>query len=110
MQLTNMNRFIAEASANYTNESRHVAPQLKSFDTSLYPFVKHGKLDVAGGHHDAGDYSKYTINSAALIHVLVFAVDALPGLGALDRTIHSVPMEALGSPDAAATLARRCRA
>jgi len=27
--------------------------------------VQHGKIDVSGGHHDAGDYSKYTINSAA---------------------------------------------
>lgn len=51
----------------------------------LYPYVKKGKIDVAGGHHDAGDYSKYTINSAALIHYLVFAADAFPGVADLDN-------------------------
>src|SRR5256886_3457186 len=40
---------------------------------------------LSGGHHDAGDYSKYTINSAALIHYLVFAVDAFEGVGELDN-------------------------
>src|SRR6185295_17447642 len=74
-----------EDTSNYTNNPRHIAPQLKDFDSSLYPFVKHGKVDVAGGHHDAGDYSKYTLNSAALIHTLVFAVDTLPGVGQLDN-------------------------
>ena len=67
------------------NDSRHVAPQLAGVDTSLYPFVRKGLIDVRGGHHDAGDYSKYTINSAALIHALVFAVDAFPGVGELDN-------------------------
>jgi hypothetical protein len=43
------------------------------------------KIDVSGGHHDAGDYSKYTINSAALIHSLVFAVDGFAGVGQLDN-------------------------
>jgi len=42
-------------------------------------------LDVSGGHFDAGDYSKYTVDSAALIHTLVFAADSLPGVGALDN-------------------------
>ncbi|WP_199226861.1 glycoside hydrolase family 9 protein [Opitutus sp. ER46] len=51
----------------------------------LYPFVRQGKVDVSGGHHDAGDYSKYTINSATLIHALVFAVDSFPGVAALDN-------------------------
>src|SRR5207247_4226478 len=50
-----------------------------------YPFVRQGKIDVSGGHHDAGDYSKYAINSAALIHYLVFAADAFPGAGGLDN-------------------------
>src|SRR5205823_4710653 len=52
---------------------------------SLYPFVNLGPVDVSGGHHDAGDYSKYTINSAALIHYLVFAADSFPGVAALDN-------------------------
>src|SRR5204863_8643789 len=41
--------------------------------------------DVTGGHHDAGDYSKYTINVAALVHLLMFNVDAIPGVAALDN-------------------------
>jgi hypothetical protein len=70
---------------NYASNPRHTARQLKDIGSSLYPFVRHGKIDVAGGHHDAGDYSKYTINSAQLIHSLVFAADSLPGAGDLDN-------------------------
>jgi len=84
-EFTNTMKFLAQESANYTNNPRHTAPQLKDFDSSLYPFVKRGTLDVSGGHHDAGDYSKYTINSAALVHTLILAVDALPGVGELDN-------------------------
>ncbi len=54
-------------------------------DADLFPYVRKGKLDVSGGHHDAGDYSKYTINSAGLIHHLIFAVDAFEGVAALDN-------------------------
>ncbi|GEM_PF-621042 len=61
------------------------APQLKDVNSSLYPFVNQGKIDVSGGHHDAGDYSKYTINSSGLIHYLVFAADSFPGAGDLDN-------------------------
>lgn len=67
------------------NNPRHTARQLQSVDMALYPFVRQGTVDVRGGHHDAGDYSKYTINSAALIHSLVFAVDAFPGVSQLDN-------------------------
>jgi hypothetical protein len=42
-------------------------------------------IDVSGGHHDAGDYSKYTINSAHLIHNLVFAADTFPNVAGLDN-------------------------
>jgi hypothetical protein len=63
----------------------HRAPWLRDERSQLYPFVRHGKIDVTGGHHDAGDYSKYTINSAALIHPLVLAVDSFPGVAALDN-------------------------
>jgi hypothetical protein len=76
---------IADKSSDFGNNPRHTAVQLKDEASQLYPFVKHGKVDVSGGHHDAGDYSKYTINSAALIHFLVFAVDAFPGVGELDN-------------------------
>ncbi|MDB6065738.1 MAG: hypothetical protein JWR26_1946 [Pedosphaera sp.] len=76
---------IAEKSSDFKNNPRHTAPQLKSEKSQLYPFVNPGKVDVSGGHHDAGDYSKYTINSATLIHHLVFAVDAFPGAAELDN-------------------------
>jgi hypothetical protein len=61
------------------------APVLSGEAAQLYPFVRKGPVDVAGGHHDAGDYSKYTSNSALFIHALLFAVDALPGVAALDN-------------------------
>ncbi|HLM72997.1 MAG TPA: glycoside hydrolase family 9 protein, partial [Polyangiaceae bacterium] len=51
----------------------------------LYPYVRAGSVDVSGGHHDAGDYGKYTINSAAFIHALIFAADAFEGSASLDN-------------------------
>jgi hypothetical protein len=65
--------------------NRHVAQRLNNVAASLYPFQRQGKINTSGGHHDAGDYSKYTINSAGLIHFLVFAADSFPGVGALDN-------------------------
>jgi hypothetical protein len=62
-----------------------IAPRLTSPSAALFPFVRTGTLDASGGHHDAGDYSKYTINSASLIHFLMFAVDSLAGVAALDN-------------------------
>ncbi len=61
------------------------ARPLSSVATSLYPFVRSGEVDVSGGHHDAGDYSKYTINSALFMNALVMAVDVFPGVGKLDN-------------------------
>ena len=54
-------------------------------NTQLFPFLRQGAFDTSGGHHDAGDYSKYTINSASLVHYLMFAVDSLAGVAALDN-------------------------
>ena len=51
------------------------APKI-SANSQLFPFVRQGTIDTAGGHHDAGDYSKYTANSANLIHYLMFAADS----------------------------------
>ena len=76
---------IAQSSANYTDNPRHTAPQLKDEASMLYPFVNRDPIDVSRGHHDAGDYSKYTVNSASLAHLLTFAVDAMPGAAALDN-------------------------
>lgn len=62
------------------------APELTDFvNTPLYPFVDTGTLDESDGHHDAGDYSKYLMDSGFLIHTLVFAADDFPGVGALDN-------------------------
>lgn len=84
MTFASANYQLSAMSYDYANNPMHTAPQLKSIDSSLYPFVNRGVMDVAGGHHDAGDYSKYTINSAGLIHHLAFAADAL-GAGGLDN-------------------------
>ncbi|MGV3772869.1 MAG: glycoside hydrolase family 9 protein [Verrucomicrobiales bacterium] len=81
--------FLASLTEDYKVDTvlgpRHTAPQLKNTAASLYPFQKQGMVDVRGGHHDAGDYSKYTINSASLVHSLVFAVDSFAGVGGLDN-------------------------
>src|SRR5439155_25685901 len=80
-----VNRVLQEESANAAENSRHSAPVLKSVAACLYPFVNKGPVDVHGGHHDAGDYSKYTINSASFIHSLIFAADVFPGVADLDN-------------------------
>jgi hypothetical protein len=79
------NTSLTKESANFKDNPRHTAPQLKDMRASLYPFVNKGPVDVSGGHHDAGDYSKYTINSAGFIHHLVFALDNFPGVRDLDN-------------------------
>lgn len=53
-------------------------------------------ISVSGGHHDAGDYSKYTINVAQLINSLVFAADSMPG-GNLDNL--GIPESGNNFPD-----------
>ena len=67
------------------NNITQAAARLTGEGAQLYPFVNKGTIDVSGGHHDAGDYSKYTINSASLVHELMFAVDSIPGVGDLDN-------------------------
>ncbi len=76
---------IAERNADAKSEPRHTAPHLKDPASQLYPFVNQGKIDVSLGHHDAGDYSKYTINVAQLTHLLTFAADSIKGAAALDN-------------------------
>ncbi|MHB2018924.1 MAG: glycoside hydrolase family 9 protein, partial [Candidatus Xenobia bacterium] len=60
-------------------------PPIQKVSDSYFPFVRKGTVDVHGGHHDAGDYSKYTINSAQMVAALVFACDAFPGVVGLDN-------------------------
>src|SRR6185436_21011395 len=85
MTFTSVNAQLASMSSDYASNPLHTAPQLKDVNSSLYPFVNQGPVDVSKGHHDAGDYSKYTINSASLIHHLVFAADSLGTAGQLDN-------------------------
>jgi hypothetical protein len=92
-----VNRELAAMSSDYADNPLHTAPQLKDVDSSLYPFVNQGPIDVSGGHHDAGDYSKYTINSASLVHHLIFAVDSLAGVAQLDNL--GIPESGDGIPD-----------
>ncbi|HEY3819991.1 MAG TPA: glycoside hydrolase family 9 protein [Polyangiaceae bacterium] len=61
------------------------APELTTFTNGLYPYVDTGTLPETGGHHDAGDYSKYLMDSSFLVHTLVLAADDFPGAGALDN-------------------------
>jgi len=75
---------IAEKSGENVNP-RQTAPRLMSEASQLYPIINRGKIDISHGHHDAGDYSKYTINSAGLLHHLMFAADSLNGVADLDN-------------------------
>src|ERR1051326_1991475 len=61
------------------------APGLTNFPAQLFPFVNRGTVSVWGGHFEAGDYNRVAYNGALLIHILVFAADSLPGVGALDN-------------------------
>jgi hypothetical protein len=76
--------------SNYTREPNpnnpaQTAPVLAGPSAQLYPFVNPGPIDVSGGHFEAANYSKVTWNSAQVIHILMFAVDSLPGVAALDN-------------------------
>jgi hypothetical protein len=74
-----------EAANLNTNNPVQLAAKVTGETTMLFPFVNKSPVDVSGGHHDAGDYSKYTINSASLLHTLVFAVDSMAGVASLDN-------------------------
>jgi hypothetical protein len=73
------------AETNNPNNPKQAAPLLSSPEEQLFPFINTNAIDVSGGHHDAGDYSKYTINSASLVHYLMFEVDSIPGIAAMDN-------------------------
>lgn len=79
------NTIASYANSVNSNNPAQTAPRLIGEQAQLYPFVRQGTIDVSGGHHDAGDYSKYTVNSASLVHHLLFAADSLAGVGELDN-------------------------
>jgi hypothetical protein len=72
----NTNKHISDMSGGSYKAENHPAPRMADVSASLYPIQKTGRIDVAGGHHDAGDYSKYVTNGAAFIHTLATAVDS----------------------------------
>ncbi len=74
-----------EAGVVNSNNPAQLAAKLTGEGSMLYPFVNKGTVDVSGGHHDAGDYSKYTVNSASLVHQLAFGADSIAGAGDLDN-------------------------
>ncbi|MBV9463347.1 MAG: glycoside hydrolase family 9 protein, partial [Verrucomicrobiae bacterium] len=76
---------LAGMTSDVVRDKNHHTERLNKIANALFPFIRPGPVDVSGGHHDAGDYGKYTINSAQLIHYLVFAADAFPGAGGLDN-------------------------
>ncbi|MEZ5326307.1 MAG: glycoside hydrolase family 9 protein [Verrucomicrobiales bacterium] len=80
------------------NNEEQTAPALDNAAAALYPFRRKGEIDVNGGHHDAGDYSKYVVNSAQLIHALTLAADAFPGVNIIDNL--GLPESGNGIPDA----------
>ncbi len=67
------------------NNPPQTAPLLTDPSAQLYPFVNPGPLDISGGHFDAGDYGRVSCDSAQLIHLLMFAVDSIPGVMPLDN-------------------------
>ncbi|MGK0184721.1 MAG: hypothetical protein ACI9R3_000495 [Verrucomicrobiales bacterium] len=80
------------------NHEDQTAPSLDSAVDALYPFRRKGEINVSGGHHDAGDYSKYVTNSAQLVHALTYAVDSFPGVSEIDNL--GIPESGNGIPDA----------
>jgi hypothetical protein len=92
------NKHLAAMAGKNTDPKTQTAPLFQSVDDGLYPFVRRGEVDVSGGHYDAGDYSKYTINSAQLIHYLAFAVDHFPGVAGVDNL--GISESGDGVPDA----------
>jgi hypothetical protein len=85
-RFTKTNDFIKSmVNERFPSPKEHPAPKLEDVSKSLYPFVRTGTVDVSGGHHDAGDYSKYMTNSAGVVHYLTFAADVFPGAATLDN-------------------------
>jgi len=91
---TSVNRRLAGMSAARPPQT---APPLSAVDHALFPARQAAPVDVSGGHHDAGDYGKYVINGALLVHALMIAVDLSPGAAMLDNL--GVPESGDGAGD-----------
>ena len=77
--------FLNTWSNSYADAPYQTAVKLSSVAASLFQFNISGTIDGHGGHHDAGDYSRYTLDCAQLIHHLCFTADNVPGAAALDN-------------------------
>ncbi len=70
--------------------------KMANVDASLFPIVHRDPVDVSGGFHDAGDYSKYMNSACVQIHHFAFASDCLPG----DKSDNlGIPESGDGIPD-----------
>lgn len=79
------------------NNAPQIASPLTNSVSVLFPYpTSTNSVPTLGGHHDAGDYSKYTINSALFVHFLTFAADNL-GLTNVDNL--GLPESSDGIPD-----------
>jgi sugar lactone lactonase YvrE len=59
---------------------------LTGLSSLWYPYTNQvTTVDVVGGHHDAGDFNKYTVDSALLLNNLMLTVDYMPGASSLDN-------------------------
>jgi hypothetical protein len=97
---TSLFAFTWQTVSNYTADinTAQTAPVLTNYPAQLFPFVNQGTASVSGGHFEAGDYNRVTYNGAQIIHTLMFAVDSLPGVGALDNL--GIPESGDGISDA----------
>ncbi|HTL56145.1 MAG TPA: glycoside hydrolase family 9 protein [Candidatus Limnocylindrales bacterium] len=82
--------FTWQTVAKYSSELNpdnppQTAPGLTNYSAQLYPFVNQRDVSVSGGHFEAGDYNRVAYNGAQVAHILMFAADSLPGVGALDN-------------------------
>ena len=86
--------------ASYTSPENptQTAPLMTNPAAQLYPYIRQGPVDVSGGHFEAGNYSRVTWNMAQMVHVLMYAVDSLPGVAALDNL--GIPESGDGISDA----------
>jgi len=73
------------AKSNWVNGILQGEGDLDYISDVYYPYLNTNRFNTIGGHHDAGDYSKYTTSVADFIHEIMFAVDSFPGVKNLDN-------------------------
>jgi len=65
--------------ACHLDDARIPAPEeYERKDLKLFPQQAGKQLDCKGGHHNAGDYSKYTINSSLFIYYILQPFEVIP--------------------------------